>query len=109
MAVNFEKLGNRVKFARENKGLSQEKLAELTGLSNNYISNIERNSSKPSIETLVHIANSLDVSIDYFLLDSVYKSSEYIKNSIAELLKKCDVKDMLLIENLIKAVIGSKK
>ena len=50
MEIDYRKIGIRIKAARESKKLTQEELAELTGLTNNYISNIERTRSKPSIE-----------------------------------------------------------
>lgn len=48
-------------------GLSQEKFGEKVGLSKDTISNIERGKYLPNISTLVSIANSLNVSVDFFL------------------------------------------
>jgi transcriptional regulator with XRE-family HTH domain len=103
--VDYKKLGDRIRTARENMNLTQEKLAEITGLSNNYISNIERNQSIPSLDTLVKICNALETTPDRVLLDSIYSSKEYIRDDIAKKLAKCSDKSMLLISSLIDVVI----
>lgn len=105
MNLNYKKLGDRVRLAREKKSLTQEQLAEEIGVSNNYISNIECNHSIPSLDTLVKICNVLGVTPDYVLLDSLYKSTEYLRDDIAEMLKNCSSKTMHLISKVIKTII----
>ncbi|WP_024834033.1 helix-turn-helix domain-containing protein [Ruminiclostridium josui] len=111
MNIDYKMLGVRIKNARENKCLTQEQLAEITGLSNNYISNIERNHSIPSLETLVKICNALDVTPDFLLVDSVftYSSREYINDNIARLLAKCNDKNVRLISKFIELLISEQE
>ena len=53
-----------VKKHRENKELSQEKLARLANVSNNTIVNIEAGKqNNPTIETLKRIAEALDIDV----------------------------------------------
>lgn len=56
-----------VKFYRQLKGLSQEKLAELSGLHRTYISAIERERRNISIENIEVIASALEIDA-YMLL-----------------------------------------
>lgn len=50
---------------REEKELSQEKLARLADVANNTIIKIEAGKNKnPTLDTLKKIANALDVSVD---------------------------------------------
>jgi transcriptional regulator with XRE-family HTH domain len=50
---------------REEKGLSQERLARLSDVANNTIIKIEAGKNQnPTLDTLKKIAKSLDVSID---------------------------------------------
>lgn len=51
-----------VKYYRKQFKLSQEKLAELSGLSTNYIGDIERTNRKVTIDTIEKIAKALHVS-----------------------------------------------
>jgi transcriptional regulator with XRE-family HTH domain len=59
----YKSLGKRIKFIREKKGLTQEKLAERSALSLDYVGKIEVNINKPGLKSLIKIANALDVQI----------------------------------------------
>ena len=58
-----EKIGIKIRVLRTKLNLSQEQLSELSDLSTNSISAIERGKSKPSIETLEKIANALKIEL----------------------------------------------
>ena len=62
-SILYESLGKRIKYLRELKKLTQDKLAEKTGLSIDYIGKIEVNINKPGLRALIKIANALDVHI----------------------------------------------
>lgn len=57
------KVGKKVKWERTKRGLSQEKLAELSGISPNYVGDIERGSSSPTLEVVYRISQALGMSI----------------------------------------------
>ena len=69
-------LGNRIRIAREKKGITQEELADRVNISPSHISVIERGVKTVRIDTVVRIANELDVSADYLLQDLVKRSRE---------------------------------
>lgn len=52
---------NLVRLRRE-RGLTQEQLAELSGVSQQYISGLERGNRNPSVVTLFEIAQALGVN-----------------------------------------------
>ena len=56
-------LGQRIRSHRVAKGYSQEKLAELSGCHPTYIGQIERGEKNATIESIVRIADSLNVSL----------------------------------------------
>lgn len=60
-------VGQRIKQCRRNKNLTQEKLAEMIGVSPHYIYEIERGLKTMSIQTLSKITIHLNVSADYLL------------------------------------------
>jgi len=55
-------LGEEIRTVRQKLGLSQEALAEKSGLHRTYISLLERNKKSPTIETLFRICKALGVS-----------------------------------------------
>ena len=70
-SMDQKAIGRRIKAARERKGLTQEELAEEVDLSPMHVSVIERGVKLPKLETLINIANALDVSADVLLQDVV--------------------------------------
>lgn len=60
---------DNVKFYRKELKLSQEKLAELSNLSTNYIGDIERTNRKITIDTIEKIANGLGIDPALLLID----------------------------------------
>jgi len=55
-------VGDNVCRIRKEKGLTQEKLSELSGLSQQYISDLERGKRNPTIVTIYEIAMAMKVS-----------------------------------------------
>ncbi len=61
--VVYSNLGKRIKHLRINAHLTQEKLAEKSEISLDYLGKIEVNINKPGLKTLIKISNALDVPI----------------------------------------------
>ena len=59
-----QNLANAVREARTELGLSQEKLAELTGISQQFICSIETEKANPSVEVMVKIADALNITLN---------------------------------------------
>ncbi len=59
-------IGLKIRTLRKQNGLSQAKLAEMIDRSTEAVSNLERGTSLPSIETLVRLGQQLDIPVHYF-------------------------------------------
>ena len=74
MKVEFNNLKDllifNVKYYRYLNNISQEKLAELSDLSTNYIGDIERDGRKVTIDTIEKVARGLGVDPAVLLKDS---------------------------------------
>ncbi|WP_110114403.1 helix-turn-helix transcriptional regulator [Bacillus sp. CGMCC 1.16541] len=55
--------GNRLKQVRKDKHLSQEQLAQKSGLTRSYISDVERGSRNISLENIYTLSLALDVTL----------------------------------------------
>ncbi|HQN23096.1 MAG TPA: helix-turn-helix transcriptional regulator [Thermotogota bacterium] len=60
----IETTGDRLRIIRKDRGLTQEKLAELAGVTQNSISAYEMNKANMSLEVARKISNVLGVSLD---------------------------------------------
>lgn len=58
-----EILSTNLKQIREERGLSLDKMAEITGVSRSMICQIERGDSSPTLATIFKITNSLKISL----------------------------------------------
>ena len=56
-------LGQRIRQVRRTKNLTQSDLAEKIGFSVNYISQIETGIASPTFETVVKVADGLEVQL----------------------------------------------
>ena len=102
--VDYKRLGERIAQTRKSKKLSQESLAELADITATNLSHIERGKIKTSIETLVAIANALNVTTNDLLCDSLDYSTQEIKNQIAACLDGCTAQELHLIADIAAAV-----
>lgn len=59
-------LGRRLKALRTEQGITLAQLGSMVGLSASYLSQIERNKTKPSLATLSSMAKTLGVKLRYF-------------------------------------------
>ena len=91
-------IGQRIKTLRNNKKITQEKLAELTKLSLAHISNLENGHSKMSIESLIAISDALCVPTDAILFGEISHSDEPYYKEFVDIMIDCTnhEKDLLL-------------
>lgn len=59
--------GNKIRLLRKEKEYTIEQLADMTGFTASFISQLERNKVEPSLNALNKICNALEVSLYYFL------------------------------------------
>ena len=59
--------GGIIKNMRKERHISQKKLAEMAGISNTYLSDLEVGRTSPSLKTLINISKALDISVDVLL------------------------------------------
>jgi len=63
------KIGYKISELRKSLGLSQEKLAEIAGISKNYLGNVERGKQAVTVQILKTITDKLEISLSDFFKD----------------------------------------
>lgn len=101
-------VGKRIRDARVAKGLTQEQLAELAGVSPSYISVVERGIKSPQLDTFVPLCNALGVSADTLLVDVVDAAVLNRTNDLADILREKPRETQLLALRVIKAIISDE-
>src|SRR5262245_44675011 len=62
-------LGKKIRDLRFRRGLTVQQLADLSGLSKGFISQVENQRTSPSLATLRDLARALDTSVAYLVLE----------------------------------------
>ena len=88
--VDYKKVGQRIRNQRKEKGLSQEQLAELIGISLSFLGHIERGTRKASVETLARISKALEMDMHYIVFghSSGYSANSELLRELRELVQR---------------------
>lgn len=108
MALDYKLIGERLKKIRIEKGITQEKLAELMKVSIAYVSRIETGKTNINLKRLNEMCTLLETSESYVLNGVADDSSEYLNSELSSVLKDCSAKDKELIYQ-IATIISEKK
>ena len=95
-------LGERIKAQRQRAGMSQEKVAELVGVSRQAVAKWESGQSAPNTENLFKLADIFGTKVDLLLeeeqqspaeqIHSIYKMEQEQKRTARQLAMKCNVR-----------------
>lgn len=99
-------IGARIKAAREQAGVTQEKLAETIDVSTQYISDLERGKVGASTQTITRISQTLRVSCDYLLLGT---SQSKDVSAILNMLKPLSDKQLSIVYNVLRSLLPAFK
>ena len=108
-SMDQKAIGRRIKAARERKGLTQEELAEEVDLSPMHVSVIERGVKLPKLETLINIANALDVSADVLLQDVVNNQTKLCASEASELFLRLRREDQRRALAVLRSFVETSK
>ena len=102
MNDKFKILGRRVKFLRMNKNISQTHMAEMIGLSQTNLSNMESGRTAITLQNIFKMREVLGCKIADFFVDFDGEVSEENRN--AETNNSIELEDAVKILKLLKAV-----
>lgn len=103
MELENGSIGRRIAKRRKDLGLRQNELAELVGISNNYLSSLERGKETPSVDILVKICNALKVTPDYLLLGSMHSNN--VQQNIMDSLRLCEDRDLIIFQEIVELFV----
>lgn len=88
MSALSKQVGQRIRNYRTNSGLSQEKLAELSGCHPTYIGQVERGEKNATLDSIERIASALQISLSQLFekLDASQDETHSIPLACYELL-----------------------
>lgn len=95
-------MGRRIQARRKQLGLTQEQVAELSGLSQNYIAVVESGNSGVGDDSIIGLVKGLQVSADYILFGTVGIQDQ---NRMLKLMQPLDSNQLMGLEDIIKVYL----
>lgn len=112
MALNYILIGKKIREFRKMRQISQSTLSEIAALSPGYISYIENGSKIPSLDTIVQIANALEITPDVLLESELVKKERTIAAEYAEIMDSCTMLEKEIVlecsRNLVEVLKKNK-
>lgn len=106
-------IGARLKRARQDRGLTQEQLAEAAGFHTTYIAKVEAGDRTPSLETLIRLSSIMNVSLQSVVAvvdrnpDAAVLGDD-IQAEIVDFLQECGIQELHLIREFIALLQRSR-
>ena len=104
MAIDYKIIGMRIKTKRRENALTQERFADLLGVTVGYISQVERGITKPNLEMLAKMSEILECDISYFVSNVCATSDSYMIDDISEKIKSLNNQNRRLLVAIIDAM-----
>lgn len=101
------RIGKIMKTIRKSRGLTQEQVAEKLGLASRYISDIERDKTKGSLNTLVSLCNIYHITPTYVLKEYL-NTSDYKEDIQLVGFYRLSKKEKQLVLKLIEFMNSTK-
>ncbi len=101
-------VGKRIKMIRMRRGMTQEELAEKVDLSVTHMSVVERGKKGLKLETLVNIANALDVSPNELLQDVALHAQTGTANELTTKIMQLPADRRAVALNVLRALLGQE-
>ena len=103
--MDSENLGKRIREARTEKHYTQQPLAEMAGIGQMYLGEIERGTKMPSLKSFFRIIETLGISADYVLRDELSSGEHYIYDEITQKLKGLSPKQRKAAADILDAYV----
>lgn len=105
--MNQEKIGKFISVSRKNKDLTQEQLAEKSGVSINAVSKWERGLNLPDVSLMKTLCNILDITLNELFAGKKLTNNEIINNSENHIMAlMMSLKQLKIVEIFTQILIG---
>ena len=109
MEVDYVLLGERIKFWRQYRNFTQEKLAEKVELTPGFISLIETGKKRASLETLIRVCKELEITLNDLLVGNQITQPNDYSIEFAELISNLNESERNMIFEISKAIYNVLK
>ncbi len=98
-------IGRKIREARLKKGFTQQTLAEVAGIGEMYVSQLERGMKMPSLNLFMKIITALDISADYVLRDELPTGKDFVYDEVTQMMEDLTPKQRKAAIDILEAYI----
>lgn len=103
-------IGDRIRQLRKDRGLSQEKLGDISDLHYTHVGSIERGEKNWSIDTLIKLSKGLNVEVaDLFNFPMPPAEAKKMKKSLVEEITVSSPETIKMLSGLLRALDSIKR
>jgi transcriptional regulator with XRE-family HTH domain len=106
---DFKAIGQAIKAARENKGWTRERVADLVDLAPRYIMSIENKGPHPSFQVFYELVTLFDISVDQYLFSDKPVKQSMRRRQLDAMLDSMSEKDLIVVSGTVKAIQEAKE
>ncbi len=99
-------IASKIKQARKKNMFTQEKLAEIIGITAKQVSRIENQDYIPSLPTFLKIAKALEIDINDFGLDYIPDENP-LRNKLLKIIYEADEQELQFYYNLMNCITNN--
>jgi transcriptional regulator with XRE-family HTH domain len=85
-------VGERVKMAREERGLSIDDIAQRTGMDSGLINQIEKGKTAPPLGDIIKLSKALDMKMGYFISGEENQAYTIVRKNDRQIISRYDSK-----------------
>jgi transcriptional regulator with XRE-family HTH domain len=104
MADSKTLVGKHIKKLRQERGVSQEGLAEKISMNPKYLSSIERGKANPTLDTFIRIADALEVDLPELFSYERATSPKELAELVASLITEGNETKLRLAAKVLNAI-----
>lgn len=105
MSMDFKRGGQAIQRIRKERGMTQEDLADKSGITSNTVSRIERGLLIPALPTLIDICNALGTGADSILAAYITADTPIRWSPLTQKLDGLDADKQDKIETVLDCLI----
>lgn len=94
-------VAQRLKYLREKRGITTNKLANLAGISQSHLREIELGQRNPTVETLSYFCEALGVSLEEFFHEEEGEVSAFLLSAV----KRLSIEQQIALADFLNGVI----
>lgn len=102
--IDYVALGKRIRAERKRQELTQEQLAEMADISESFMGHIERGGRVLSVETLIKLANALNLSVEYIVCGEYNYQPTTLPSEIHEALARMSDRQRKVFLSIMKTL-----